>query len=78
MKNIAAGDARAFERFIAEEGHAFPPELQAKAQSALLMYRMMVGQEKEFAQSAAIRADAARILMEFAQAYGAWRATWIG
>jgi hypothetical protein len=36
---------------------------------------MMVGQERQFAESAGIREAAAADLMDFAQKYGAWAAS---
>ena len=71
--NIPA-NAREFSRWLAEVRDTFPPDLQVKAERALLALEMMVGQEKQFAASEVLRHETAKDLMAFAEAYGAWKA----
>lgn len=73
MNNIST--ARGFERMLAEESAAWPPELQAKGQKALLALKMIVGQEREFAASQAIREATAADLMDFAASHAEWKAS---
>lgn len=71
MTNIPAS-AREFERWYEERKSDWPQELQDAGMRALLTLKMMVGQAREHAQSAALMEAATKDLLDFAQAYGAW------
>lgn len=71
--NIPAS-AREFERWMADVSHDWPQDLKDAGTRALLTLKSMVGQEKVFAQSAALREASMKDLMDFARAYGEWKA----
>lgn len=73
MTNIPA-TAREFERWMGDVDHAWPDDLQRLGKIALLTLQSMIGQERQFEQSAALREASAKDLMAFAEAYGAWAA----